>query len=194
MVARFELLSTLNIKKACAASLRSDRFGSDATNDKQLSLASRVSHSGLDPESHRTFRDDPTLRYIEGILNRVQDDGKQDTSAPRRSQSSIATTGDGYRSGMINHEIVRIRGTRPTLSYSPHRTHSTHHIHHTHSDGQRSGTFNHGFVGFGRIRPTLRKAYRGSSFLIPHSSLYGALASASYQNHSLHRNLPGRFL
>jgi len=36
---------------ACAASLRFDRFGSDATNDKQLSLASRVSHSGLDPES-----------------------------------------------------------------------------------------------------------------------------------------------
>ncbi len=38
---------------ACAASLRSDRFGSDATNDKQLSLATRVSHSGPDPESHR---------------------------------------------------------------------------------------------------------------------------------------------
>ena len=36
---------------ACAASLHSDRSGSDATNDKQLSLASRVSHSGLDPES-----------------------------------------------------------------------------------------------------------------------------------------------
>jgi hypothetical protein len=34
---------------ACAASLRSDRFGSDATNDKQLSLASRVSHS--EPQS-----------------------------------------------------------------------------------------------------------------------------------------------
>ena len=31
---------------ACAASLRSERFGSDATNDKQLSLALRVSHSG----------------------------------------------------------------------------------------------------------------------------------------------------
>jgi len=41
---------------ACAASLRSDRFDSDATNDKQLSLASRVSHSGLDPESPRTTR------------------------------------------------------------------------------------------------------------------------------------------
>jgi len=36
---------------ACAASLRSDCFGSDSTNDKQLSLASRVSHSGCDPES-----------------------------------------------------------------------------------------------------------------------------------------------
>jgi hypothetical protein len=39
---------------AYAASLRYDRFGSDSTNDKQLSLASRVSHSGLDPESPPT--------------------------------------------------------------------------------------------------------------------------------------------
>ena len=168
MVARFELLSNLKVRTS--------------------------RHSGLDPESHRAFRDDPSSRYTMGILNQVQDDGKQDTSAPRRSQSSIATTGDGYRSGTINHEIVGIRGTRPYLSHSPHRTHSTHHIHHTYSDGQRSGTFDHGFVGFGGIRPTLRKAYPGSSFLIPHSSLNGALASAPYQNHSLHRNLPGRFL
>jgi len=36
---------------AYTASLRFDRFGFDDTNDKQLSLASLVSHSGLDPES-----------------------------------------------------------------------------------------------------------------------------------------------
>ena len=49
---------------ACAASLRSDRFGSDATNDKQLSLASRVSHSGPDPESPRSFRPTPDTRRV----------------------------------------------------------------------------------------------------------------------------------
>jgi len=37
---------------ACAASLRSDRSGSDSTNDKQLSLASRVSHSGQGTRIH----------------------------------------------------------------------------------------------------------------------------------------------
>jgi len=42
--------------KAYAASLRSDRFGSDSTNDKQLSLALRVSHSGLDPESPQSLQ------------------------------------------------------------------------------------------------------------------------------------------
>ena len=100
---------------ACAASLRSDRFGSDATNNKQLSLASRVSHSGLDPESRRTPRDVPTFQHIEGILNRVQDDGRQDTSNTRRSGSPIPTTGDGYRSGTFAHGFVGIGGTRPTL-------------------------------------------------------------------------------
>jgi len=90
---------------ACAASLRSDRFGSDSTNDKQLSLASRVSHSGPDPESPRSF---------------------WQTSNPRRSQSSIATTGNGHRPRTIHHEIVGIRGTRPTIPHPAHFTHSSH--------------------------------------------------------------------
>jgi len=74
MVVLYGFLSTLNIEKACAASLRSDRFGSDATNDKQLSLASRVLHSGLDPESPQSDGDDLSLRITGGILNQVQDD------------------------------------------------------------------------------------------------------------------------
>jgi len=69
---------------AYAASLRSDRYGSDATNDKQLSLASRVSHSGLDSESPQLGQRFQSLtltrmnsrpRKKRGILNRVQDDG-----------------------------------------------------------------------------------------------------------------------
>ena len=59
---------------ACAASLRSDRFGSDATNDKQLSLASRVSHSGLRSGIPSQCREVVSSPVDEGILNRVQDD------------------------------------------------------------------------------------------------------------------------
>ena len=49
MVALYRLLSTLDVR--------------------------RLRHSGLDPESRRTPRDVPTFQHIEGILNRVQDDG-----------------------------------------------------------------------------------------------------------------------
>jgi len=166
MVTRFELLSTLKIQQACAASLRSDRFGSDATNDKQLSLASHVSHSGLDPESPRLGQRFQSLTLTrmnsrpqkkKGILNRVQDDEGPSTSNMRRVLSPDNTLNAPFTT-----------------------SHQTHFPHPTHSDGWRSCTFHHGFVGIGGTRPTLREAYQHSSFLIPHSSLNGAPASAPY--------------
>jgi len=54
---------------ACAASLRSDRFGSDATNDKQLSLASRVSHSGPRSGIPTIVQGDQVFLVDMGILN-----------------------------------------------------------------------------------------------------------------------------
>ena len=136
MVIQFWLLSTLNTKNAYAASLRSDRFGSDSTNDKQLSLASRVSHSGPDPESPRTARE---------ILNQVQDDETRRVLCPHNTLPLEAAMRYNHpRNGVVG-------GQHPTL-----KTKALH-----------------------------RKTCRHSSFLIPYSSLRGALASAPCQNASL---------
>ncbi len=144
---------------AYAASLRSDRFGSDSTNDKQLSLASRVSHSGLDPESPQLGQRFQSLTLTrmnsrpqkkKGILNQVQDDEGPSTSNMRRVLSPDNTLNAPFTT-----------------------SHHTHFPHPTHSDGWRSCTFHHGFVGIGGTRPTLREAYQPSS-------LNGTLASAPY--------------
>ncbi len=146
-------------------------------------------HSGLDPESPPTFRDDPTLRYIEGILNRVQDDRRScisrhsglDPESPQFSQGGYASSVDkGILNRVQDDETRRVLSPDNTLNApftTSHQTHYTHHTHHTHSphparsDGQRSGTSDHGIVGIGGTRPTLRKAYQNSSFFTFHSSL-----------------------
>ena len=144
MVTRFGLLSTLSVKKAYTASLHSDRFGSDATHDKQLSLASRVSHSGLDPESPKIPRDEPSPRYTKGILNRVQDDKAAvipdpDPESPQRSRrnpSSLYVRGilnqvqDDRRPSPSNTRRVLSPDNTPnapfTIAHHTHQTHPTH--------------------------------------------------------------------
>ena len=70
-------------------------------------------HSGLDPESPRSFRDDQSLRNTQGILNQVQDDGEP--VIPDPIQNPIDHPGK-RRSRTTDHGIVGIGGTRPTYS------------------------------------------------------------------------------
>ena len=156
---------------AYAASLRSDRFGSDATNDKQLSLASRGSHSGPDPESPRTFRNDPTLRHIRGILNRVQDDGGATAYAASLHSDRFGSnaTNDKQLSlaSRVSHSGLDPESPRSLRSTSdPRRSQSSIA---TTGYSHRSRAYHHGFVGFGRIRPTLREAYQNHSLSDVHA-------------------------
>ena len=92
-------------------------------------------HSGLDPESHQTFREVVSFRVDEGILNRVQDDKTAvipdpDPESPQRSRRDPSSL---YVRGILNQ--VQDDGGATT------------------GDGYRSCVFHHGFVGFGGIRP-----------------------------------------
>ncbi len=183
MIGLYGLLSILNIKKACAASLHSDRFSSDSTNDKQLSLAPRVSHSGPDPESPQSFSGALSSRYLRGILNQVQDDKFAVIPDPIRNllARSKMLLPSRINMGILNQiqddGKPSTSNTRRVLSpdNTPNAPFTT--SHHTHSDGRRSDTFDHGIVWIGRTQPTIKafrsKAYRRSSFS-------GALASAPY--------------
>jgi len=136
---------------AYAASLRSDRSGSDATNDKQLSLASRVSHSGPRSGIPSNVQEIVSFPVDEGILNRVQDDedAKACAASLRSDRSGSDATNNKQLSlaSRVSHSgplsgIPSI--AQPVLvsrrSYSPNTTTCSNH---------RLRTFHHEIVGIG---------------------------------------------